>query len=460
MTSYVVLGLTLAWSRFWSLDHSFWHDEIVAVADFIRLGPREILAGPGLSHELFGVLAWATTSVFGESEFGIRLWSAVPFVLGVAIVTVWLHRRLGFLSGVLFLFLATLSPLLLDITRQARGYGLAFLAMSVVIVAALEANRAGRTWSVVAFCVAGVLGTWTLPQLGIAFLATGVVLLTDRDLRRRAALGLGASIVAIGAWFAPHLGEVGGGAQLGDGVRIHTLWLLTAPIDQVLVPAFLWIDGTALVAGPIWLPVIAVAALLIGSSPLLRDRRTALILCTGAFATVLALWITQADVIPRYLSFLLVPLLVLVSTGMASILGRIGARPAIVRTIVAFAVIGLVIAKFVSTAPEVVQLPREAYRNAAETIELRGWAASPVLAYLRNPQGLRFYLDAPVRELEPSEVASSICESRESVVYVTQPFGIPPVEVPCLNRAGVVHQRFRQYARGDEMNVWFVPPSR
>jgi hypothetical protein len=34
------------------------------------------------------------------------------------------------------------------------------------------------------------------------------------------------------------------------------------------------------------------------------------------------------------------------------------------------------------------------------------------------------------------------------------------VEVSCLERAGVEHRRFRQYARGDEMNVWFVPPGR
>ena len=114
------------------LDHSFWHDEILDVEEFVREGPGRILAGPDLNHELFTLLGWATSSVVGESELALRLWSVVPFVAGVALVTVWLHRRFGALSGLLFLFLATVSPLLLDITRQARGYGLAFLAMSVV----------------------------------------------------------------------------------------------------------------------------------------------------------------------------------------------------------------------------------------------------------------------------------------------------------------------------------------
>ena len=102
---------------------------------------------------------------------------------------VWLHARLGALAGILFLFFATASPLLLDISRQARGYGLAFLAMGVMFVAALEASRASRGWYLAAFCVAGIVGTCTLPQFGVALVATGAVLITDPRLRLRAALG-------------------------------------------------------------------------------------------------------------------------------------------------------------------------------------------------------------------------------------------------------------------------------
>jgi hypothetical protein len=41
-----------------------------------------------------------------------------------------------------------------------------------------------------------------------------------------------------------------------------------------------------------------------------------------------------------------------------------------------------------------------------------------------------------------------------------QPFALQPVAVPCLTRTGVRHYRFEQYARGDEMNVWFIPQAR
>jgi hypothetical protein len=455
---YATLGLALAGTRLVGLGQSFWHDEVVAVEDFIRAGPREILAGPDLSHELFGLLAWATSGVVGESEIAFRLWSAVPFMAGVALVTVWLHRRRTPIAGVLFLFLATVSPLLLDITRQARGYGLAFLAMSIVVVAALEACRSGKSWAIVAFCAGGLIGTWTLPQFGIAYVATGAVLLADRELRRRTALGFGASLLAIAAWYSPHIGQVRDAARIEDGVRIETLWLVTAPIDQVLIPAFLWIDGTALRPGLVWLPVVLVVALIMGSSPLMHERRTALVLASGVVATILVLWLGRAYIVPRYLSYLLVPFLVVLATGMAAIFERLASRPAIVRTVASIVVLGLLAARFVDLAPEVTREPREAYKDAAAVIKRAG--PETVLAYVRNPDGLEYYLERPVRHLrQVDEVVASVCGSSEAVAYVMQPFALASVDLPCLTRAGVRHFRFEQYARGDEMNVWLVPPS-
>jgi hypothetical protein len=455
--AYGVLGIALFWSRLFHLGHSFWTDEIFMVENFVRAGPREILFGPYLNHELMALLSWMTTSVAGDSEIALRLLSAVPFVAGVVLVTAWLHRRLGPLSAVLFLFLATVSPVLLDITRQARGYGLAFFAMSVLIVAALEATRTGRSWAVVAMCAAGVAGTWTLPQFGFAFVATGAaVVVIDRCVRIRTALGLVVSVAAIVAWYVPHSGNVQSAPGIEDGVRIVLPWLATAPIDQILLPALLWIDGTALVAGLVWLPLVLAAVIVAASSPFLRERSSALILCSGPVVTVVALWLTKAYVIPRYLSFLLVPLFILVATGAASILGRITRREAAVRTIVVLAVIAILAIRFTVIAPDVVSLPREAHRDAAEVIESRGSPTTPVLAYMRHPGDLEFYLDTPVQGLESRDVAESVCGRASAVFYVMQSFALEDVSVPCLSRPDVEHYRFRQYTRG-EMNVWFVP---
>ena len=329
--SYAVLGAALVVTRFAGLGRSFWLDEAHFVEHFVREGPRQILTGGALSHELYGVIDWMTASVVGESAIAFRLWSAIPFVLGVALVTAWLHRRHDPLAGVLFLFLATVSPLLLDISRQARGYGLAFLAMAVVVVAALEARRSGRTWWVAAMCVAGVIGSWTLPQVGIAFLATLAVLLIDRRLRWPTVAGLVASTVAIVAWYAPHLHAVQAASQLEAGaVRTTTTWVLTAPIDQIVLPALIWIDGATISASPAWLPFVLAVVLVIGSSPLLRSRdATSLILLAGPVGTIVALWLGDAFVAPRYLSFLLVPLFMLLASGAAAILRSVPERRAV-----------------------------------------------------------------------------------------------------------------------------------
>ena len=270
--AYTALGAGLVLSRVVGLDHGFWLDEAVFVENYVREGPREILTGAGLSHELYGLIGWAISSVFGESEIALRLCSVVPFVVGVGLVTAWLHRRVHAVAGLFYLLLATASPLLLDITRSARGYGLAFCAMSFLVIAALEAGRTGRDVYVAVVCVAGVIGTWTLPQFGFAFVGVGASLLADRRLRRSSLVGLVASLAAIVVWYAPHFGQVEESSQIPQGIQISPEWLLTAPLDQVLLPALIWIDGVVVVPGPIWLPLIGGLVAILGSSPLLRER--------------------------------------------------------------------------------------------------------------------------------------------------------------------------------------------
>jgi hypothetical protein len=128
-----------------------------------------------------------------------------------------------------------------------------------------------------------------------------------------------------------------------------------------------------------------------------------------------------------------------------------------VRTIACVAVIAVLALRFVVVAPDVVGLPREAHKDAAQVIQQTGAATAPVLAYMRHPSNLAFYLGRPVVDLERDDVAARVCGGDGDLFYVMQPFALDEVDVPCLDRGGVQHYRFRQYARGGEMNVWFVP---
>ena len=455
--AYGLLAVALLATRLVGLGESFWHDELATVAEWVRPGLGEIFTG-AINHQFMVLLAWCATSLVGESEVVLRLLSALPFIVGAVLVTAWLHVRVGPLTGVLFLFLSTVSPLLLDISRQARGYGLAYLAMGVMVIGALEAHRTGRRRAVIAMLAAGVVGTWTLPQFGFAFVPTGLVIAaTNGPLRRWTIIGLTLSIAAILAWYAPHLGRVRDAPQIEDGVQIGFPWVVSAPIDQVLLPALLWIDGTALVAGVVWIPVVLLAVLVMAASPLAHVRVSAMVLCSGVVTTVVVLWIAGAYVIPRYLSFLLVPLFILLASGAASILSGRAARRAVLRSVMCLVVIGVLIVRFASLAPEVVRFPREAHRDAAEVIESYGQAAT-VVAYMRNPRDLEYYLGRRVVAVGSSEVVRAVCEAKLDVLYVNQPFALSDVVLPCVRSVGVRHYRFRQYARGGEMNVWLIPP--
>ena len=372
----------------------------MTVEEFVRRGPHEILAGHYIpnNHELFSMLAWATASVLGESEAVLRLPSVLPFIAGVALVTWWLHVRLGALSGLIFLFFATVSPLLLDITRQARGYGLAFAAMSVLVVCALELRDREDTRLVIGLCAAGVVGTCTLPNFGVAFIAIAAVLLTRPALRIRAVVAAAVSLAVIAAWYGPHIDDILEGSRQTYGVEVELAWLITAPIDQILIPALIWIDGVVLFPGVRWLPLVAAALLLLSASPLLRDRHSALVLASGPVATVLALWITGTYAVPRFLSYLLVPLFVLMASGIASIFMHLrSGRPQIVRTVVAFVSLGLVAAGFVATGLDVVRLPRgpqagrggDCVVGVRRRAGVRASAAPPDHGVLPRPTGHR-----------------------------------------------------------------------
>ena len=192
------------------------------------------------------LLAWVTTTFAGESEIAIRVLSAVPFVAGVVLVTARLHLRFGRVAGVVFMFLVTVSPLLLDITRQARGYGIAFLAMGAVTVCALEATRTGSTWAVVGVCAGGIVGAWTLPQFAIAFAPRAAVLLLDRRVRTTTAVRPRRlhrrDLCLVRPSFQVRFNPP---RRSPTACRSVLPWVVTAPIDQILLPALIWIDGTA-----------------------------------------------------------------------------------------------------------------------------------------------------------------------------------------------------------------------
>ena len=458
--AYAALGSILCLTRFVGLGRGLWLDEVITVEEFVRGGPHAILVGTYLpnNHELFSLLAWATTAVAGESEIALRVWSVVPFLAGVTLVTAWLHVRVSPLSGVLFLFLATGSPLLLDITPTARGYGLAFSAMSIVVVGALEADRSGRSSWLFALFAGGVIGMWTVPNFTIAFFATAAVLLFKPELRRRVLAGSAAAALAVVAWYAPHVGSVFANSGQGYGVEVDLAGLVTSPLDQILLPALLWYDGVVPAAPEVLVPVAVLAIVVMASSPLLGRNLATAVLVSGVLATMLAVWYLQLTIVPRFLSFLLVPLFMLAASGAAAIVGGRGARPPLLRFLLVVAALTALAFSFGHSIVEISRSPREATKDAAELIRAVAPPGTRVYPNMVAPRTLAFYLR---ERLEPRPAQSDVtvmCTSRTPVVLVSQPFRLEPLRVPCLRRPGVRLFRVEQYARGGAINVWLIPP--
>lgn len=455
-----VLGAALVWSRLAPLDQSLWWDEIYTVVHYVRPGPEEIFLGDYVpnNHMLFSALTWLTSSILGESEIVYRLWSVVPFLAGVALGTAWLRCRHGTLAAALYLFLAAQSPVLLELSPQARGYGLAFLAMSVLVVAGSEAYGSDRRLPVAAFCAAGIVGTWTLPVFALAFGATSVVLLTSPQVRRRLLPWLGASVVAVVAWYVPVLDGLASSSQQESGTQLPWHAPLTAPIRHLLLHSI----------SPGQKPVIAIvgAYLVFGvllaagmRSAFARSRPMLAVLVGAVLTTYLVLTVARFFVLERFASFLLVPLLMLVALGLASVLLAAveDRRPA--RVLVA-AMSGVLLVwfgiAFVDSTLKTIRNPIEEYKGVAAAIATRP-AADRVVVNLWAPDALRYYLDRPIEAPSPARVQSTVCTRGErGLVYVENGYRTTDVDLTCLEGTGATRRRFRQRCRTERIDVWFV----
>ena len=138
--------------------------------------------------------------------------------------------------------------------------------------------------------------------------------------------------------------------------------------------------------------------------------RTALILCSGVVATRARVLGDRHLVVPRFLSFLLVPLFILVATGSASILARLSTtRPARLRALVVvttFAAIAVLSAPLLVDVP---RLPRDSTSEAAAAIAEQVPPSTPVYAHVAYHHDLAFHLGRPVRSAWTAGEAREVC---------------------------------------------------
>jgi hypothetical protein len=460
IAAFSVLGLGLAWSRLVGLDQSMWHDEIYTVVHYVRPGPRAIFGDyvPN-DHMLYELLTWATSSVLGQTEVVYRLWSVVPFIAGVILVGRWLKRLDGLLAAGLYVLLATASPLLIDWSRQARGYGLAFFAMSLLTIYACQIVEDCTRSALLLYSAAGVIGSWDLPIFGVTFAAVSLVLLAQKPLRRRALPWLCGSLAAVLLWYLPVVGELLSSSRQEYGRQLSWPDVLYGPFTQLLAPSVIPngdVRYRGLAAVLVFVPALVIGIRVVSR----RSRAAAGTMISGVVGTYLVLWVGRFFVEDRFVSYLLVPLFVLVGVGVAGLVRALGRRRSHVRIFgTALLVLGAgwICATLLSNGLLATRYPLEAYKNAAAAIDARLPGAT-VVANLPHPDDLRYYLRRPIVTVPATRLEAVVCRTPpHGLIYVEQPFRTPPIDLACLRRAGATHQRFVQYTRGDRIDVWFRP---
>jgi hypothetical protein len=462
-SAYIVLAAVMIWSRFAVIGGSLWHDEIFTVRNYVVPGPAGSFGHYETNdHVLFSVLAWLTVRLPGLGDGAYRLWSVLPFIAATAVVTVWLHRRAGASVALLFALLTTASTQLLILSTEARGYGLAFLAMAVMTVAAYEAFAQGRSRWLTVFAAAGVIGCWTLPTFVLPLVAASGVLLIERPLRRRLLLRLAVVFVAVGGWYAFPARALIASRDQRFGVRLPWHAALTGGANE-FAAAFIPTIGAAAI-----IPAIIVSPVLVLGLSRARREMPHLDSVVGAPVafTFLALTLGGAFVEERFVSYLLVPILITAAFGLRAL---VAPRPGLRWTITASyagSMLVIFVVVFARASVQHARMPQEANREAARAIAAAlAHARRPVIFNTEDPRDILYYLPGrvPVVDSGPDTLGRVICSQHlrtTGLIFVQQPFGVDLVDTSCLARRGATIRVFRQWGRGLRISIWELPPER
>jgi hypothetical protein len=171
---------------------------------------------------------------------------------------------------------------------------------------------------------------------------------------------------------------------------------------------------------------------------------------------VLALWLTGTYTVARFLTFLLVPTLIALSTGIAAMIGRPTSKMSILRTVVALTVLASILAVSVTPMWQITRLPREAHKDAATLLNRLPDDSTPIYAYMLQPGDLSFYSDRRVQPVSGSAQVNRLCAAGTQFALAVQLWRRAPLHFECSVRAGTQMHVFHQYARSGAIRVWLV----
>ncbi|MBD8524889.1 hypothetical protein [Pseudomarimonas arenosa] len=180
---------------------SLWQDELATVMFFSSQGPWHTVttyASGSNNHIFFNLLNALTPKTDPFDPLQARFWSFASVAACATFLGVFFARRGFYLEGAIGLALLFLSIPLVELSGQARGYGLAGLAATATCIALVKYNERPALAPILVVGVATVLGSYSLlTYLALGFSALGVAFVFSRDYRW-VVVGAAAFIVLVG----------------------------------------------------------------------------------------------------------------------------------------------------------------------------------------------------------------------------------------------------------------------
>jgi Dolichyl-phosphate-mannose-protein mannosyltransferase len=460
----------LLWSRLRNLQTPLWNDEAYSVVHYMSRGPHGILFGTYVpnDHVLFELFGWLTTKVFGSGEVQYRLSSVVPGIAAVIGVAYWARRWFGMVTGVLVLVFATLSLEHLTLVPQARGYGLAMLAATVLLIVGMHADRREDTRSVVLCAIAGTVGVLTLPIFVVAY-ATHMALLAARPRMRWLVVAtFGVSIGVCVTVYAPILGEIRAQSRQDFGRLLGMTGPISGPYTDQYSPLVkdLVPSGAAngLVARfAVLLAVMILVALgvrvLAKRGGFLWAHMTLPVLITYTFITV-----ARYRVASRFTGYLLVYAVFVFALGGAEV-WRLARNVPRGRPVAAAVAALLALSGAQAVVDQTRAQTRTPWENARFVADVSHRTPSwPVIAENRGSAALPYYVGSKLQLVGPTFMTTKkYCRVRRAFVLVIErPRDAPAPDVGCLVARRARHLRAPQQIASpighrDIYDVWLVP---
>ena len=151
--------------RFHRLDaQSLWYDEGITAAHTARSLPELIpLLQVNVHTPAYFVLLAGWTDLAGDSEFALRLPSALFSILSVALAYALGVRLYGSLAGVVAAALMVLNSFSIGYAQEARMYAMltAIAGVSMILFIRMLGGRGRRRRTIVAFGLVNALGMYT-----------------------------------------------------------------------------------------------------------------------------------------------------------------------------------------------------------------------------------------------------------------------------------------------------------